>query len=86
MRVIRYLKNAKIAVVLIVLLLVVQAFTDLSLPNYTSKIVDVGKSSLTIEATGDESKLKGMEDLFRAYGIKEITRTGKIAMSRNSKD
>ena len=48
--------------------------------------VDVGRSSLTIEATGDESKLKGMEDLFRAYGIKEITRTGKIAMSRNSKD
>ena len=51
-----------------------------------AKIVDVGKSSLTIEATGDESKLKGMEDLFRAYGIKEITRTGKIAMSRNSKE
>ena len=51
-----------------------------------AKIVDVGRSSLTIEATGDESKLKGMEDLFRAYGIKEITRTGKIAMSRNSKD
>ncbi len=53
---------------------------------FRAKIVDVGKSSLTIEATGDESKLKGMEDLFRAYGIKEIIRTGKIAMSRNSKD
>ena len=53
---------------------------------FRAKIVDVGKSSLTIEATGDESKLKGMEDLFRAYGIKEITRTGTIAMSRNSKE
>ncbi|HIY82901.1 MAG TPA: acetolactate synthase small subunit [Candidatus Rubneribacter avistercoris] len=53
---------------------------------FRAKIVDVGRSSLTIEATGDESKLKGMEDLFRAYGIKEITRTGKIAMSRNSKE
>ena len=53
---------------------------------FRAKIVDVGRSSLTIEATGDESKLKGMEDLFRAYGIKEITRSGKIAMSRNSKD
>ena len=53
---------------------------------FRAKIVDVGKSSLTIEATGEESKLKGMEDLFRAYGIKEITRTGKIAMSRNSKE
>lgn len=53
---------------------------------FRAKIVDVGKSSLTIEATGDEEKLLGMENLFRAYGIKEITRTGKIAMSRNSKD
>ncbi|MGI6105482.1 MAG: acetolactate synthase small subunit [Raoultibacter sp.] len=53
---------------------------------FRAKIVDVGGSSLTIEATGDEKKLQGMEDLFRAYGIKEIIRTGKIAMSRNSKD
>ncbi len=53
---------------------------------FRAKIVDVGKSSLTIEATGDEDKLKGLEDLFRAYGINEIIRTGKIAMSRNSKE
>ncbi len=53
---------------------------------FRAKIVDVGRTSLTIEATGDESKLKGLEDLFRAYGIKEIVRTGKIALSRNSKD
>ena len=53
---------------------------------FRAKIVDVGKSSLTIEATGDEDKLKGLEDLFCAYGIHEIVRTGKIAMSRNSKE
>ena len=53
---------------------------------FRANVVDVGKSSLTIEATGDESKLAGMEDLLRGYGIKEITRTGKIAMSRNPKD
>lgn len=53
---------------------------------FRASIVDVGRSSLTIEATGDSSKLKGMEDLFRGYGLKEITRTGKIAMSRNSKE
>ena len=53
---------------------------------FRANIVDVGRSQLTIEATGDSSKLKGMEDLLRAYGIREITRTGKIAMSRNSKD
>lgn len=53
---------------------------------FRAKIVDVGRNSLTIEATGDGEKLKGLEDLFRAYGIKETVRTGKIAMSRNSKD
>jgi len=52
---------------------------------FRAKIIDVGGDSLTIEATGDENKLKGMEDLFRGYGIKEIVRTGKIAISRNSK-
>lgn len=53
---------------------------------FRAKIVDVGRNSLTIEATGDASKLQGLEDLFRAYGIKEIVRTGKIALSRNAKD
>ncbi|HIT45943.1 MAG TPA: acetolactate synthase small subunit [Candidatus Aphodovivens excrementavium] len=53
---------------------------------FRAKIVDVGRSCLTIEATGDEAKLRGLEDLLRAYGIKEITRTGKIAMSRSSKE
>ena len=53
---------------------------------FRANIVDVGKNSLTIEATGDESKLGAMENLFRAYGLKQLVRTGKIAMSRNSKD
>lgn len=53
---------------------------------FRASIVDVGKSSLTIEATGSENKLTGMEDLLAGYGIKEITRTGKIAISRNSKE
>lgn len=53
---------------------------------FRAKIVDVGTSSLTIEATGDTSKLQGLEDLFRTYGIKEMTRTGKVAMSRSSKE
>ena len=53
---------------------------------FRAKIVDVGKNSITIEATGSEDKLKGLEDLLRAYGIKETVRTGKIAMSRNSRE
>ena len=42
MRIIRYLKNSKVAVFLIIVLLVVQAFADLSLPRYTSDLVDIG--------------------------------------------
>lgn len=53
---------------------------------FRARIVDVGRHSLTIEATGDESKLNALEDLIRAYGIKETVRTGKIAMSRSSKE
>jgi len=53
---------------------------------FRASIVDVGASSLTIEATGSQTKLEGLEELLGAYGIKEITRTGKIAISRNSKE
>lgn len=42
MSIIRYLKNSKLMVVLIALLLIVQAYADLSLPRYTSDLVDVG--------------------------------------------
>lgn len=52
---------------------------------FRAKIVDVGRTSLTIEATGTAHKLQGIEDLLRAYGIKEIIRTGIIAMSRGPK-
>ena len=50
---------------------------------FRARIVDVGRNAMTIEATGTSDKLKAMEDLFRGYGIKEIARTGKIALSRN---
>jgi acetolactate synthase-1/3 small subunit len=53
---------------------------------FRAKIVDVGKNSLTIEATGTGDKLRAMEDLLRAYGIKELARTGKIALARGSKE
>ncbi|NTU71315.1 MAG: acetolactate synthase small subunit [Coriobacteriia bacterium] len=53
---------------------------------FRAKIIDVGRNSLTIEATGSTDKLQAMEDLFRAYGIKELARTGKIALARGSRD
>ncbi|MCE5191300.1 MAG: acetolactate synthase small subunit [Actinomycetia bacterium] len=53
---------------------------------FRAKIIDVGRQSVTIEATGAGDKLMAMEDLLRTYGIKELTRTGKIALARGSKD
>ena len=53
---------------------------------FRANVVDVGKNTLTIEVTGNESKLDAIEDLFRAYGIKQLTRTGKIAMTRGAHD
>jgi ATP-binding cassette subfamily B multidrug efflux pump len=63
-RIIRYLKNCKVAVLLIVCLLVVQAFTDLALPHYTSDIVDVGIQQSGVEhAATDEMTAKTHDEI-----------------------
>ena len=49
---------------------------------FRAKIVDVQPKSLTIEVTGNESKVEKFVDLMNAFGVTELTRTGKIALSR----
>jgi acetolactate synthase-1/3 small subunit len=49
---------------------------------FRANIVDVASDSLTIEVTGDEDKVDSMLKLLRGFGIKEIARTGRIAMVR----
>ena len=49
---------------------------------FKASIVDVAPDSLTISATGDEDKIDSLLDLLRTFGIKEIARTGRIAMTR----
>jgi acetolactate synthase-1/3 small subunit len=49
---------------------------------FRAKIVDVQPKSLTVEITGDESKIEKFLDLMAAFGIKDLTRTGKVAMPR----
>ncbi|MBI4831858.1 MAG: acetolactate synthase small subunit, partial [Candidatus Lindowbacteria bacterium] len=46
---------------------------------------DVAPSSLTVEVTGTEEKVQGLMDLLREFGIKEVVRSGKIAISRDKK-
>ncbi len=52
---------------------------------FRAKIVDVGVKSLIVEVTGDESKISAIEQLLRQFGIKEMVRTGKVAMNRGAK-
>lgn len=49
---------------------------------FRANIVDVGSDSLTVEVTGDENKIDSLLTLLQGFGIKELARTGRIAMTR----
>jgi acetolactate synthase-1/3 small subunit len=49
---------------------------------FRAKIVDATHDELIIEATGTEDKIAAIENMLRPYGIKEMSRTGKIALAR----
>ncbi|MFC2031797.1 acetolactate synthase small subunit [Chloroflexota bacterium] len=51
---------------------------------FRANIVAVASDSLTIEVTGDEDKINSLVSLLRGFGIRELARTGRIAMSRGS--
>ena len=52
---------------------------------FRCKVADVSSKAYTIEVTGDEGKIKAIVDMLKPIGIKEIVRTGRIAMTRGSK-
>ncbi len=52
---------------------------------FRAKIIDVGLEHYTIEITGDEDKLSAILSLLKPSGIKEIAKTGIIALSREPK-
>jgi len=49
---------------------------------FRAKIVDVQPNTLTIEITGNESKIEKFLELMNAFGIVDLTRTGKVALPR----
>ncbi len=49
---------------------------------FRAKIVDVQPKTLTIEITGNESKIEKFLELMRSFGIVDLTRTGKVALPR----
>ncbi|MFC1821118.1 acetolactate synthase small subunit [Thermodesulfobacteriota bacterium] len=52
---------------------------------FLSRVVDVGNEYYTVEVTGDEEKINAFLNLIRPMGIKEISRTGAIALARAKK-
>ncbi|MCK4240479.1 MAG: acetolactate synthase small subunit [Candidatus Atribacteria bacterium] len=52
---------------------------------FRAKIIDVNSQMMTIETTGTEDKVNALIELLRPFGLKEVVRTGKIALSRGSK-
>lgn len=52
---------------------------------FRGKVVDVSPNSYAVEVTGSESKVKAIIDILRPIGIKEVVRTGTIAMARAPK-
>jgi acetolactate synthase-1/3 small subunit len=49
---------------------------------YRARVVDVAIGSLTVEVTGPTDKVDSLVELLRVYGVKELVRTGVVAMAR----
>ena len=49
---------------------------------FQARIIDVKPAAVTIEVTGNDHKIKSILDLLKGFGIKEMVRTGRIAISR----
>jgi acetolactate synthase-1/3 small subunit len=51
---------------------------------FRARVVDVSPESLVIESTGTEEKIDGLVEMLRPYGVLEMARTGRVAMSRGN--
>lgn len=59
---------------------------DTVLHVFRARIVDISSDSLMIEATGDSGKIEAIEAYLRPFGIREMARTGAVALTRGAKD
>jgi len=51
---------------------------------FRAKVVDIGPKHLTIEIAGPEKKIQAFIDLMKPHGIREVVRTGRIAIARGT--
>lgn len=52
---------------------------------FRAKIIDISDKTFTVEVTGSVEKVDAIEELLEPYGIRELVRTGRIAMMRGAK-
>ena len=51
---------------------------------FRANIVDVAADSVMVEVTGDEKKVDSLLELLRPFGVKEVVRTGRVALTRGN--
>lgn len=51
---------------------------------FRAKVIDISAGTTTVEVTGSDAKVKAFMDMMRPFGIQELARTGKIALTRSS--
>ena len=51
---------------------------------FRAQIIDVSLETMTVEITGDEEKVDSLIEILRPFGIRELTRTGRVAMVRGA--
>jgi len=49
---------------------------------FRAKIIDISPKSVTVEATGSEAKVDAIVSMLRPFGLKELARTGTVALRR----
>ena len=49
---------------------------------FRGKIIDISSKTLTVECTGSEDKIEAIISMLRPFGLKEVARTGRIALKR----
>jgi acetolactate synthase-1/3 small subunit len=53
---------------------------------FEGKVVDISPKHVMLEVTGPENKIDAFIELLKPYGVREVARTGRIAMLRGAKD
>jgi len=53
---------------------------------FRARVVDIGRKSLMIEATGDEAKIQAIVNALQPFGIQELVKTGVVSMARENRN